>query len=46
MTIMVAQRMEIRKGRSIQKHATMSIPMKSTASVARVTSIELPPMTG
>ena len=44
-TIMVAQRMATRKGRRIQKLAAMSVPIKSTASVVRVTSIDLPPLT-
>jgi hypothetical protein len=42
-TIVVAQRAATRKGTRIQNVATMSVPMKSTASVARVTSIDFLP---
>jgi hypothetical protein len=38
MTIMVAQSIDVRKARSIQKLAAMSMQMKSTARVVRVMS--------
>jgi hypothetical protein len=39
-TIMVAQTIEVRNGRSIQKLAAMNTPIKSTASVVPVMSRE------
>jgi hypothetical protein len=39
MTIVVAQRMAVRKGMRIQKVAAMSMPMKSTRSIVRVRSV-------